>query len=94
MSDIILKHFHHLTLVFWRIGVEVFYERKKVGIGCAGDLLVLDEFEDMIITLELFLSTVYSRLYSFLILLVGFIIHSGVSHVGCWVFFLESHLET
>lgn len=81
-------------MIFWWILSEIVCEREEIGIVLVIDFILLDEFEDVIVALELFLSSIDTRLHSLLILFVRFIIDSGVCHIRSGVFFFEGNLET
>lgn len=70
MIHIVLEDFYHLTLVLWRIFVEIFYEWYEIRIARICYLLLLDKFQNMIVALELFLSSVNNGFHSFVIFFV------------------------
>ena len=94
MIHITLEDLYHGRLVFWWILVKVFYERKEVGVAFICDISSFDKLEDVVVALELFLSSVHSSLGTTSVLCVRFVVHSGIGHVGGRVFLLECHLET
>ncbi len=94
MIHITLEDLYHLSLVFWWIFIEVFSEWYEIRIGLICDISSLYEFEDMIVTLELFLSSIDSGFYSFVIFFVGFIVDTCVAQICGFIFLLECYLET
>lgn len=93
MSDVVLEDTYHLPLVFWWIFFEVFYERKEVCIAFLGDISCFDEFEDVVVALELFFSSVYRSLISLFVFCIRLVVDSCIGHVGGRVFLFEGELE-
>lgn len=80
-------------MIFWRILSEIVCEWEEIRIVLVIDFILLDEFEDVIVALKLLLSSIDTRLYSFFVFFVRFIIDSGVCHIRSGVFFFEGNLE-
>lgn len=72
---------------------EIVCEWQEVRVVFVIDFILLDETKDMVVALELFLSSIDTRLHSLLILCIRFIIDSGVCHIRSGVFFFEGDLE-
>ena len=94
MPYIVLKNLHHRSLVLRWTLFEISGKRQEIWVGRIGNFVSLHEIQYMIVTFELFLSTIYDGFLSGTILRVGLVIDSGIGHISFRILFFQCHLET